>query len=202
MYGTATGVESFDDLMGQQKDGSIGPACVGANTAYANWLADAMPNLQTVDVINTEDGFRQALVDGNCTVLINAEHAAYHFIKNSAAKDSCEIDGTPVGIIGDGLSYGLTQMAIGFNSDTPPETIDAISYYLNELMTCAPNTDGCDGSLYTSWIKNAGTGNDCGYNGSGGGDSSTTDKSSGGYTDTIIGYGTTLIKAAMISFLV
>jgi hypothetical protein len=104
MYGTATDVRSFDDLMGQQKNGSMGPACVGANTAYANWLESAMPSLQTVAVVNTEDAFRQALVDGKCTVLINAEHAAYHFVKNSALKDSCEIDGTPVGIIGDGLT--------------------------------------------------------------------------------------------------
>jgi hypothetical protein len=103
------------------------------------------------------------------------------------------------------LTYGLKQMAIGFNMDTPPEIIDAISYYMNELKTCAPNIEGCDGSLYTSWIANAGTGNDCGYTGGSSpsmGSTTSTYKSSGSYTETVIGYGTTFITAAMIGFLV
>ena len=53
----------------------------------------------------------------------------------------------------------------------------------------------------------AGNGKDCGYTGNSSPSmdmESTTsaDKSSGSYTETAIGYGTTLIMAAMIGFLV
>jgi len=163
MYGTATGINNFNDLIGQQQTGKIGPACVGGNTAYAEWLATAMPDLDTVDVLNTNDGFEEALEAGTCTVLINAEHAAAQFVKSHYDKGTCEINGEPVGIIGDGLEYGLTQMAVGFSEATPEETVRAISYWLNDLMTCAPNAPECGGSLYGSWVENFGSLEACGY---------------------------------------
>lgn len=163
MYGTATGINNFNDLIGQQQSGKIGPACVGGNTAYAEWLATAMPDLQTVDVLNSNDGFEEALEAGTCTVLINAEHAAAQFVKSHYDKGTCEINGDPVGIIGDGLEYGLTQMAVGFSDATPEAIVRAISYWLNALMTCAPNDPECDGSLYGSWVENFGSLEACGY---------------------------------------
>jgi hypothetical protein len=216
MYGTATGIDTFNDLMSQQKEGSQGPACVGANTAYAKWLKGAMPNLQTVDIVNTETSTRQALEDGTCTVVINAEHAAYYFVKNSYSKEQCMVDDKPVGVIGEGLSYGLTQMAAGFNKGMDSYKIDTISYWLNKLMTCTPNADACDDSLYISWITNAGSGNECGYDdqddasgNSADGSTTSDDKSSSGSgfrshvnAETILHFGVALVKAAAIASLV
>jgi len=163
MYGTQTGVGSFGDLITQQKEGTVGPACIGGNTAYAKWLAKALPELQTVEIENTEAGADAALQAGTCTVIINAEHAALKFVYSHFLEGGCEIDGNPVGIIGEGLQYGLTQMAIGFNDNVDEDTVRIISYWMNELMTCAPNDPACSGSLYASWLGKFGTADLCGY---------------------------------------
>ena len=68
MYGTATGIKNFEDLIAQQKSGKQEAAWVGGNTAYANWLADAMPDLKTMDVLDTEADVDEALASGKCTV--------------------------------------------------------------------------------------------------------------------------------------
>ncbi|OEU21528.1 hypothetical protein FRACYDRAFT_235153 [Fragilariopsis cylindrus CCMP1102] len=163
MYGTQTGVGSFEDLITQQKDDKVGAACIGGNTAYAAWLANALPDLQTIEIENTEAAAEKALESGKCTVIINAEHAALKFVNAHFLKGKCKIDGKPVGIIGEGLQYGLTQMAIGFNDNVPEDTIRVISYWMNDLMTCAPNDEGCGGSLYASWLAKFGTSDACGY---------------------------------------
>ena len=163
MYGTQTGVGSFEDLITQQKDDKVGAACIGGNTAYAAWLANALPDLQTIEIENTEAAADEALESGKCTVIINAEHAALKFVNAHFLKGKCKIDGKPVGIIGEGLQYGLTQMAIGFNDNVPEDTIRVISYWMNDLMTCAPNDEDCGGSLYASWLAKFGTSDACGY---------------------------------------
>jgi len=58
----------------------------------------------------------------------------------------------------------MTQMAIGFNDNVPEDTIRVISYWMNDLMTCAPNDEeACGGSLYASWLGKFGTSDLCGY---------------------------------------
>ena len=163
MYGVATGISDIEDLVAQQAAGGVGPACVGAGTAYANFLASAFPDLDTVAVPNTDAGFLDAMNDGTCTVAINAEPQAFRFVKNRSTSDTCEVDGMPIGVIGDSLKYGLTQMAVGFGKDADQEVVDAISYHLNTLMTCVPGSEGCDGSLFASWEEWAGVGDECGY---------------------------------------
>lgn len=100
-------------------------------------------------------------------VLINAEHAAIGFVKSSSESDECLANGKPIGVIGEGLKFGLTQMAVGINNGVDEDTIRTISYYLNVYMTCAPGdpSGACEttGSFYDSWIKWAGTGSECGY---------------------------------------
>lgn len=167
MYGTETGIEDIDALIVKQAAGDVGPACVGDNTAYANFLADALPDLDTVGVPNTDDGFLGGMQNGTCTVAINAEHAAVHFVKSRFDSDTCEVGGKPIGVIGAGLKYGLTQMAVGFGKNTSQTVVDTISYHLNALMTCAPGSDGCDDGLYESWKDWAGTGAECGHGGGG-----------------------------------
>lgn len=163
MYGTQTGVGNFNELIENQKKDKVGPACVAGNTAYAIWLADALPDLQTVEIENTHAASDKALRDGTCTVIINAEHVARHFVKYRYATSFCSIDGKPVGIIGEGLKYGLTQMAVGFSENTPEATVRAISYWMNSMMTCAPNNPDCSGSFYASWVESVGDSSQCGY---------------------------------------
>lgn len=167
MYGTATGIADIDDLVAQQKAGNQNAACVGDGTAYANFLKQALPDLKTVNVPNTDAGFLAALTDGKCEVAINAEHAANRFVKSRKASDTCKIDDAPIGVIGEGLKYGLTQMGVGFGKAMDQDVVDTISYWLNDQMTCSPGSNGCEGSLQESWIKWAGTGDECGYVGTG-----------------------------------
>ena len=71
MYGTQTGVGGFGDLITQQKDDKVGAACIGGNTAYAAWLANALPDLQTIEIENTEAAADEALESGICLSLIH-----------------------------------------------------------------------------------------------------------------------------------
>jgi len=66
MYGTGTGLKDIQDLIGQQQAGVRGPACVGENTAYGNFLATSLPELQTVAITNTIEASQAALRDGTC----------------------------------------------------------------------------------------------------------------------------------------
>lgn len=66
MYGSATGVKDIIDLIDQQQSGHQGPACVGENTAYGNFLATSLPDLETVTITNTNEAAQAALRDGTC----------------------------------------------------------------------------------------------------------------------------------------
>ena len=164
MYGpvtSTTGIDNLNDLESMQEQFQFGPACVGENTAYSNFLNTTMPALNTIGVPNTDAGFLAALTAGTCAIAINAEHAALRFIKKRQSTETCDINGTAISIIGDGQRYGLTQMAIGFGDDFPDDTIRAINYWLGEIMDCGPLQCPVEGSLYGSWLEWAGTGDEC-----------------------------------------
>ena len=162
MYGTATGIRDFPDLVSQQASGKQGPACVGENTAYANSLTNSIPDLETVGVTNTDAAFLAAMMTGTCDVAINAEHAARHFIHSRKESNTCKnLDGKTFSVIGTGLKYGLTQMAIGISNDVPEETIRTINFWLNTLMTCNPDECPLDGSFDKSWKKWVGYDDQC-----------------------------------------
>lgn len=81
-------------------------------------------------------------------------------------KNQCLANGKPIGVIGDPLNYGLNYYAIGVGTHIPPETVNALSYWMNVLMVCNPaDPEGeCpDGNLYSFYPANAGSGEECGY---------------------------------------
>ncbi|EJK60387.1 hypothetical protein THAOC_19270, partial [Thalassiosira oceanica] len=80
MYGTATGVSDFEDFLAQQQAGTQGALCIGAYTAYGNYLKSAFPDLKYYEIENTSAGALQGLTDGHCEVVINAYIYALDFI--------------------------------------------------------------------------------------------------------------------------
>lgn len=109
------------------------------------------------------------------------------FVKSSLASDQCTADGKPIGVIGEGLKFGLTQMAVGISNDVDEDAIETISYYMNVYMTCAPGdaAGACEvtGSFYDSWLKWAGSGLECGYDPSGGLEGGSSGGGGGGTTE-------------------
>jgi ABC-type amino acid transport substrate-binding protein len=93
MYGTATHVKDLDDLLAQQEAGRIGPVCIQENTAYSKFLGLNFPTLQVLEFNGADEIQFQALVDGKCTVLINSNPVATHFILTRFSKNQCQVDG-------------------------------------------------------------------------------------------------------------
>jgi hypothetical protein len=166
--GTATGIADFDELISKQKDGSQGPACVGENTAYADYLKIAFPTIKLVGVPSNDMGYYEALRDGTCDVCINDAPIGSVFIAERFANGECNIDGKPIGMIGEPLGFGPSQYAVGIKNSISSNLPDAISYWL--LMDCAPGNEdgacpssGIGGSLHESYTGVVGTGDECGY---------------------------------------
>jgi hypothetical protein len=63
-------------------------------------------------------------------------------------------------VVGDPLTFGLNQFAIGVRLDIPREVVDTFNYWMNELMTCSPSDNTCDSF---AGIYEGGTGYECGY---------------------------------------
>ena len=147
MYGTATDVIDIHDMIKQQAAGTQKPVCIGESTAYGGYLKNALPDLYVYETPNNNAGFLQGLRDGHCDANINAYPYATDFIAERFEKGECEVNGSPVGIIGSSLGFGLSQFAVGISNDQPVEVTEAISYWLNVLMTCAPGDE--DGACPT-----------------------------------------------------
>ena len=189
MYGTAIGIRDLPDLVLQQKAGSQNAACAASNAAYTIWLRGAFPDMELIEIENTVASVRSALEEGTCEVIINAEFAALKFVKDMATTNSCNFDGKPVGIIGDSLPYGLTQMAAGWNLDDVSENeMRAINYWLNDLMTCVPGV--CSDGLAESWEVAVGDGEGCGYG-----------KGGAGRTGTVSSWAMMVVSVGIVGFL-
>ena len=185
MYGTATGIQTFDDLIAKQAQNEAKPACVGQGAAYVVYLRSAFPNLEMVEVSNTDSGFYDALVEDKCDVMINAYPTACDFVGTRYVKNQCQVNSKPVGIIGDSLGYGLNPFSIGVSYNLTINVTDTINYWLFALMQCAPGDQGGEcpsstgGSLYEAYEEYwpyTGDGSMCGYvNGVPSSDSSDND---------------------------
>ena len=182
MYGTATGISNMSDLVQQQDDGTVGKVCSAEYAEYTDYLFSTFfpSGKGLVQIENTVEAVQTALSDGTCDVMINAEFAALRFVKEMAMAGTCLIGGKPVGIIGDSLPFGLTQMAVGWRSASdgrlPNLTNEdgdnipvAINKGLSALMYCPTpgqfnfNCTDVDEPLYPSFEKSAGNGQECGY---------------------------------------
>jgi hypothetical protein len=143
---------------------------VGENTAYAEYLKTAFPSMKLVGVISSDEGYNEALRDGTCEVCITDSPIGTVFVAERFANGECNVDGKPIGIIGSHLGFGPSQYAVGVKTSIPRNVTDAISYWLNVLMDCAPANDGgacpssgIGGSLHESYLGVLGTGDECGY---------------------------------------
>jgi hypothetical protein len=121
-------------------------------------------------VPSSDEGYYQALRDGTCEVCINDSPIGSVFVSQRFTNDECNIDGKPIGIIGESLGFGPSQYAVGVKTSIPSNVTHAISYWIDVLMDCAPaNEDGAcpssgiGGSLHESYTGVVGTGNECGY---------------------------------------
>jgi hypothetical protein len=143
---------------------------VGENTAYAEYLKTAFPSMKLVGVPSSDEGYNEALRDGTCEVCINDSPIGTVFVAQRFADGDCNVDGKPIGIIGSPLGFGPSQYAVGVKTSISRNVTDAISYWIDVLMDCAPADDGgaCSssgigGSLHESYLGVVGTGDECGY---------------------------------------
>ncbi|EJK45309.1 hypothetical protein THAOC_36080 [Thalassiosira oceanica] len=155
MYGTATGVSDFEDFLAQQQAGTQGALCIGAYTAYGNYLKSAFPDLKYYEIENTSAGALQGLTDGHCEVVINAYIYALDFIAEQHEAGGCMINDKAIGVIGAPLGFGLSQMGVGVSNDLEDAqaVTDALSYWMNYLMTLPPDSDDSEISMFEMYGK-------------------------------------------------
>ena len=127
----------------------------GASTAYGDYLKSAFPDLVYYEIENTSAGALQGLTDGHCEVVINAYIYALDFIAEQHEADSCTINGKTIGVIGAPLGFGLSQMGVGVSSDLEDAqgVTDALSYWMNYLMTLPPDSDDSEISMFELYRK-------------------------------------------------
>jgi ABC-type amino acid transport substrate-binding protein len=163
LMGTATRIRGVEDLMKQQTKGKQGPACLQSNTAASLWIKRSFPDLKTVDVeVGDVGDVHKLLSDGTCDIMINANPKEMRVVKELSEEDLCQANGKPIGLIGDPLSFGFNQFAIGVNLDILTEVLDTIDYWMNHFMTCSPADVDCD-SFAAYYPAVGGTGDECAY---------------------------------------
>lgn len=88
-FGIATGIASVDDLIQQQQLGLQRPVCVQANTAFAQFIATSLPDLQTRPYNFTMSGLYDSFNSGACDIQIIDNPIATRFIMDQKLKNSC-----------------------------------------------------------------------------------------------------------------
>mmetsp|Transcript_23537 Transcript_23537/g.44765 ORF Transcript_23537/g.44765 Transcript_23537/m.44765 type:complete len:858 (-) Transcript_23537:181-2754(-) len=166
MFGTATGIASFDALQELQALGVQPAACAPAGTALIDFLPAAYPGLNVKGLFGGEDEVLQAFRDGTCSVYITDGPIAAQFVLRRSRRDECIANGKPIGVIGEPMGFGLSHYAIGVRRDVDPAVVDTLSYWINVLMSCNPldPEGGCtDGNLATFYEGRGGDGTECDY---------------------------------------
>lgn len=95
------------------------------------------------------------MTDGDCEVVINAYIYALDFIFEQHAADGCMINDKPIGVIGAPLGFGLSQMGVGVGNhlEDAQGVTDALSYWMNYLMTLPPDSDDSEISMFEMYGK-------------------------------------------------
>jgi len=168
MFGTATGIPSFEALVEQQKAGLQPAACAPGGTALINFVQTSYPGIQVKGVFFGEDeGLFDVFNDGTCEIFITDRPIATRFVlKQSQLENKCTANGKPIGVIGDPMGFGLSHYAIGIRRDISSDVVDALSYWMNFLMACNPldPEGGCpEGNLASFFVGAGGKGDECGY---------------------------------------
>jgi len=168
MFGTATGIPDFEALVEQQRAGLQPAACAPGGAALKDFVQDSYPGIQIKGVF-LEKG--QTLFDvfdnGTCEIYITDRPIATQFVLRQSRLGQCTANGDqPIGVIGDPMGFGLSHYAIGVRRDISVDVVNALSYWMNVLMSCNPlDPEGpCpDGNLATFFQLTGGNGDECGY---------------------------------------
>lgn len=174
MYGIATGIRTFEDLVQQQQQSSSSSqkeqppikACAPGGTALYDFLLQSFPGIQLTEIYGADTEIDQAFVDDVCHVYITDAPIVTQLVLNRYKQDKCYYNNKPVGLIGEPMQFGLSHYAIGVRKDIPREVVDTISYWMSVLMSCNPlDPDGqCPEGGFSDFYKGqGGSGSECGF---------------------------------------
>mmetsp|Transcript_27835 Transcript_27835/g.88423 ORF Transcript_27835/g.88423 Transcript_27835/m.88423 type:complete len:814 (+) Transcript_27835:163-2604(+) len=145
--------ETLADIAVEQAQGDIGPACVKGSTAYAAFLADNFPDIETLTIPGSYDDLFDALKDGTCGAIVDAyPFAEWMEHQPSYCEERLQVAGQP-------LSWGPVDMAIGVGEDYS-HVADGLNYWLQTLRACGRLTVGSacykhgnTADLYEDWVR-------------------------------------------------
>ena len=184
MYGTATQLNTIQDLVQAQQEGRIPQAaCVPGSSANFGVLQQAFPELKLAAFFGTrEEDVYQSMRSGQCPIHIFDLPVAAQFVLHQSQKRQCTgYQNQPIGLIGEPLSFGLTHYALGVGHHLSVTVVDTLSFWINVLMTCPPRQDDDEessnddapttslscppqGNLYAMYqAHGGGTGTECGH---------------------------------------
>ena len=154
------------DMIEQQKEGKRGPVCLLKNVEYSGFLKKSLPDLEWIEPwvrVRNYGDIIDLFVDGICEVVIFPYWAASHAIYYASEQNTClGMNGKPIGMVGQVIDFGFSQVAMGIRMDLPHQVDQVINYWMSYLMTCSPAEDTCDS--FSKYYRDLGTdGSNCGY---------------------------------------
>lgn len=93
MFGTATGIADFDNLVEQQKQGLQPAACAPGGSALITEVANSFPGIQLKDLYGGEDVITAAFQDGTCEIYIFDGPLAASYVLRRQQEDECMANG-------------------------------------------------------------------------------------------------------------
>lgn len=186
--GTATGIESFEDLIRQQKEGKQPAACVPGSTSLIQYINTSYPELRTTPFFDPlPEGVYPAVVDGRCELFIATAPLVANLVQGLSKQGLCLANGKPIGLIAT-MKFGYTHYAIGVGKHLDVNVVNILSYWMNVLTI-----DGTLAALYQG-----GTGDECDYEAFPHETSTATHLSSGAIVGIVVG---TVIAVAIPSYI-
>jgi ABC-type amino acid transport substrate-binding protein len=91
MFGTATNIRNFEDLVVQQNAGQQAPACVLAGTAYSVFLQETFPTLKVLEI--APSGEFPSMQDLPCDIFIIDYPMAASIVLEHSRKNQCQVKG-------------------------------------------------------------------------------------------------------------
>ena len=124
-------IKTIPDLIRNEK-----VACSLAGTAFDTFLAESFPHLSRHTVTGGYVGQQEALIAGHCDAIINAEPVTTYSSNNVGCQDNMHITG-------DGLKWGVSDMAVGVKfGDEGTAITNALNYWLLTLQSCSTTLKG------------------------------------------------------------
>jgi hypothetical protein len=94
MYGIATGIQTIDDFVEQQKAGKHPPVCLNGLGVESEFIQRVFPGIKVKQIFSREDAvIHQAFLDGDCQVFIEDSPFAAHFVKRRSQQGECLVNG-------------------------------------------------------------------------------------------------------------